>query len=84
MYRDYIRKIMLGSCAFHRISRLQSLQGRVLSSVVGKNDSVEGLTHLRRTKDSVVLPRMVDVSSKENTLRVATAMVRFESLAPLS
>lgn len=60
-----------------RSFRAQRQSLRLFGSVSDTNDSVGGLTHLKKTGDAVILPRMVDVSQKNETVRVATAKVEY-------
>ncbi len=61
------------------LKKIQSIQAEILEdtrrSIVGEDSSVERLNHLRQIEDSLILFRMVDVSSKEKTCQVVTTTV---------
>lgn len=58
------------------LKKIQSIQTEILEdtdrSIVREDNSVERLHHLRRIEDSLILSRMVDVSSKEKTCQVVS------------
>ena len=72
IFEIYLNETMISGnrTSIHRISRFV----RRNSSNIGWNGENE-LTHLRTKIDKTILPTMVDVSSKSETLRIAHARV---------